>query len=235
MRHRPEINFSASRRAPPRKIKSESGESISVDCSPRDDAPDYDLGFHCHRAAMRSSLKLWGLAQFNPILGTYDKHDIIHDEFFDETTNLAINARRYIEIFNDEELANHIVGEGDGKPLRYWDALGVLIHGQSFVASFWREPDSSTHTAIHAILMQSLDRTLTETEQESLRDLVKLASLELPLRSKMRLVGYTVATDKKKNQWISLELMSRVFLEQNFTRLTEWQRSAPDFRTPIEE
>ena len=206
-----------------------------MDCSRRDDAPDFDLGFHCHRAAMRSSLKLWGLAQFNPILGTYYKQNIINDDFFDETINLAINARRYIEIFKDVELADHIVGEGDGKPLRYWDALGVLIHGQSFVAGFQREPDSPTLTAIHAIQMQSLDRTLTETEQKSLRDLGKLASLELPLRSNMRIVGYTVATDKKKNQWVSLELMSRVFLEQKFTKLIEWQRSALDFRTPIEE
>ena len=236
MRYRPEINFSASRRAPPRITITDGGKGISVDCSPRDDSePDYDLGFHCHTLALKCCLKLWGLSQFNPIIGGYYKEDIVHDEFFDQTTSLAINARRYIEIFDDKDLADHIVGKGDLGPLRYWDALGAIIHGQSFIAGYTRVPDSAVQVEIHKLLKQSLERELSEREQETLRDLHQILSKEPPMRTNFRLVGYRVSTDKKKNQWISIELLSRLFLEQDFTKLSEWKRAAPDFRTPIEE
>jgi hypothetical protein len=207
-----------------------------VDCSPRDGSePDYDLGFHCHQQATKSCLKLWGLSQFNPILGSYDKTEIIHDEFFDETTNLAINARRYIEIFDDKTLADQLVGKGDEQFLRFWDALGTIIHGQSFVAGYHAPPSSPTVEAIRELFSSYPDGKLDELGQQRHQELNSQVEAEGPMRWNIRLVGYTISTDRKKDQWISVERMSHVFLEQEFSKLAKWQQSAPDFRTPIEE
>ena len=236
MRSRPEINFAGTRRLPPRKFEHGGAFGIRVDASPRDGhEPDFDLGFHCHRLALKSSMKLWGLSQINPLLGAYNLNDALLDEYFDETCSMALNARRYIEIFGDSELATNVVGEGDEKPLRFWDALGLIIHGRSFIAGYFGVPKSPILDEIHSLQLKSLEVALNEDEQRRLNILYEDLKKLPPMRWDQRLVGFRISSDRKRDHWVSVETMAQVFLEQRFSKLAEWQRSAADFRKPIEE
>ena len=236
MRHRPEINFSAAKRLPPRRVKTEGGYGIRLDCSSRDTQErDYDLGFHCHQLALKSCMKLWGLSQLNPLLGSYSYDEPLLDEYFNEVSYLAPNARRYIEIFDDRELADATVGRDKNQPIRFWDALGLIIHGHSFVAGYVEVPRPPELQEIHLLLLKSLEEPLNDDEQRRLEALQARAQSLSPMRKNLRLVGFTISSDKKEGFWVSIEAMAQVFLEQKFKSLAEWQRSAEDFRPSREE
>ncbi len=101
--------------------------------------PDLAVGVHAYHRAQRAAYKLEGLGK-TYMRGMQD--ECLIDLCFDELLDFALNARRYIDILNDKELAGHEITT-DKKSTNFRTVLGKIIHSSFFVGRFSGEPGKS--------------------------------------------------------------------------------------------